>query len=159
MSIEARLSTLNITLPDAPAPAANYVPFVRTDNLLFVSGQISAGPEGLIRGRLGDDLDVAAGAAAARACGLSLLAQYQPDRIKIDHELIRNIHQDGPRQSIVQAIIKCCTSLEIAVSAVGVERAEEWMWLESAGISQFQGNLFASARLGGLPAVAWPEKK
>ena len=91
--------------------------------------------------------------------GLSLLAQYQPDRIKIDHELIRNIHQDGPRQSIVQAIIKCCTSLEIAVSAVGVERAEEWMWLESAGISQFQGNLFASARLGGLPAVAWPEKK
>ena len=48
--------------------------------------------------------------------------------------------------------IKCCTSLEIAVSAVGVERAEEWMWLESAGISQFQGNLFASARLGGLPA-------
>ena len=69
--------------------------------------------------------------------GLSLLAQYQPDRIKIDHELIRNIHQDGPRQSIVQAIIKCCTSLEIAVSAVGVERAEEWMWLESAGISQF----------------------
>ncbi|WP_049092146.1 EAL domain-containing protein, partial [Klebsiella quasipneumoniae] len=91
--------------------------------------------------------------------GLSLLAQYQPDRIKIDHELIRNIHQDGPRQSIVQAIIKCCFSLEIAVSAVGVERAEEWMWLESAGISQFQGNLFASARLGGLPAVAWPEKK
>ncbi len=75
MSIEARLSTLNITLPDAPAPAANYVPFVRTDNLLFVSGQISAGPQGLIRGRLGDDLDVAAGAAAARACGLSLLAQ------------------------------------------------------------------------------------
>lgn len=75
MSIETRLSTLNITLPDAPAPAANYVPFVQTDNLLFVSGQISAGPEGLIRGRLGDDLDVAAGAAAARACGLSLLAQ------------------------------------------------------------------------------------
>lgn len=75
MSIEARLSTLNITLPDAPAPAANYVPFVQTGNLLFVSGQISAGPQGLIRGRLGDDLDVAAGAAAARACGLSLLAQ------------------------------------------------------------------------------------
>lgn len=91
--------------------------------------------------------------------GLSLLAQYQPDRIKIDQQLIRNIHRDGPRQAIVQAIIKCCHSLEIAVSAVGVEQAEEWMWLESAGISQFQGNLFASARLGGLPAIAWPEKK
>ena len=75
MSIDARLTDLNITLPDAPAPAANYVPFVRTGNLLFVSGQISSGPDGLIRGRLGDDLDAAAGAAAARACGLALLAQ------------------------------------------------------------------------------------
>ena len=75
MSIDARLSELNITLPDAPAPAANYVPYVQSGNLLFVSGQISAGPEGLIKGRLGADLDVAAGAAAARACGLALLAQ------------------------------------------------------------------------------------
>ncbi|VTM53497.1 BLUF domain/cyclic diguanylate phosphodiesterase (EAL) domain protein [Klebsiella pneumoniae] len=91
--------------------------------------------------------------------GLSLLAQYQPDRIKIDHELIRNIHQDGPRQSIVQAIIKCLYFSGDCGLSRRVERAEEWMWLESAGISQFQGNLFASARLGGLPAVAWPEKK
>lgn len=75
MSHDARLSALNITLPDAPAPAANYVPYVRSGNLLYVSGQISAGPDGLIKGRLGDDLDVAAGAAAARRCGLALLAQ------------------------------------------------------------------------------------
>lgn len=75
MSIDARLSELNITLPDAPAPAANYVPYVRTGNLLFVSGQIAAGADGLIKGRLGHDMDTAAGAAAARACGLSLLAQ------------------------------------------------------------------------------------
>ncbi len=75
MSHDARLTALNITLPDAPAPAANYVPYVRSGNLLYVSGQISAGPDGLIKGRLGDDLDVAAGAAAARRCGLALLAQ------------------------------------------------------------------------------------
>ena len=75
MSIDARLSELNITLPDAPAPAANYVPYVRTGNLLFVSGQIAAGADGLIKGRLGHDMDAAAGAAAARACGLSLMAQ------------------------------------------------------------------------------------
>jgi len=73
--IDARLATLGITLPDAPAPAANYVPFVQVGDLLFISGQISQGPDGLIRGRLGADLDVAAGAAAARRCGLSLLAQ------------------------------------------------------------------------------------
>ena len=91
--------------------------------------------------------------------GLQLLAQFQPDRIKINRNLIANVHKSGPRQAIVQAIIKCCASLEIQFCAVGVELAEEWMWLESAGISQFQGHLFASPRLGGIPAVAWPEKK
>ncbi|UWX95108.1 diguanylate phosphodiesterase [Enterobacter mori] len=91
--------------------------------------------------------------------GLQLLAQFQPDRIKINRDLIANVHKSGPRQAIVQAIIKCCTSLEIQFCAVGVELAEEWMWLESAGISQFQGHLFASPRMGGIPAVAWPEKK
>jgi len=77
MSHDARLRQLNITLPDAPMPAANYVPYVQSGNLLFVSGQIAAGPEGLIRGRLGEDMDVAQGAAAARACGLALIAQAQ----------------------------------------------------------------------------------
>lgn len=73
--IETRLAELGLTLPAAPAPAANYVPFVRTGAQLFVSGQISAGPEGLVKGRLGADMDVAAGAAAARLCGLALMAQ------------------------------------------------------------------------------------
>ena len=75
MSFDARITQLGITLPDAPAPAANYVPYVQSGNLLFVSGQISAGPDGLIRGRLGEDMDATAGAAAARACGLALIAQ------------------------------------------------------------------------------------
>ncbi|MCT8330040.1 RidA family protein [Albidovulum sediminis] len=73
--IEARLAELGVTLPDAPAPAANYVPFVQVGDLVFVSGQISQGPDGLIKGKLGADLDVAAGAAAAKRCGMSLLAQ------------------------------------------------------------------------------------
>ena len=75
MSLTARLADLGITLPDAPAPAANYVPFVVTGNTVYVSGQISNGPDGLITGRLGADMDVDAGAAAARSCALSLLAQ------------------------------------------------------------------------------------
>ena len=91
--------------------------------------------------------------------GLLLLAQFQPDRIKINRQLVKDIHKHGPKQAIVQAIIKCCHSLEIAISAVGIEQAEEWMWLESAGITHFQGNLFASPCLGGIPPVAWPEKK
>ena len=77
MSLTARLAELGITLPEAPAPAANYVPFVRTGNIVYVSGQISSGPDGLILGRLGEDMDVEAGAAAARTCALSLLAQVR----------------------------------------------------------------------------------
>lgn len=73
--IEARLAELGVVLPDAPAPAANYVPFVQVGDLVFVSGQISQDANGLIKGRLGAELDVAAGAAAARRCGISLLAQ------------------------------------------------------------------------------------
>ena len=75
MTIAARLAELGIDLPTPAVPAANYVPFVKSGNLLFVSGQISSGPDGLIKGRLGADMDVTQGAAAARACGLALLAQ------------------------------------------------------------------------------------
>ncbi len=76
-AIDQRLAELGVTLPDAPAPAANYVPFVITGNLVHVSGQISQDAGGLIKGRLGADLDVAAGAAAAQRCAISLLAQLR----------------------------------------------------------------------------------
>ncbi|RYH10830.1 RidA family protein [Tropicimonas sp. IMCC6043] len=74
-AIETRLAELGVTLPDAPAPKANYVPFVRVGDLVHVSGQVSSGPQGLIVGKLGADMDVAAGASAARSCAIALLAQ------------------------------------------------------------------------------------
>ena len=77
MSIEARLKELGVELSAPPAPAANYVPAVRSGNLLFVSGQISADGDGMIRGRLGDDLGIEGGQRAARACAVALLAQVR----------------------------------------------------------------------------------
>lgn len=76
-AIESRLSELGLDLPDAPAPAANYVPYVLSGRMLFVSGQISQRPDGLITGKLGADMDAAAGAEAAKTCALSLLAQVR----------------------------------------------------------------------------------
>jgi enamine deaminase RidA (YjgF/YER057c/UK114 family) len=75
--IEARLADLGVTLPDAPAPAANYVPFVTVGTVVYVSGQISQDANGLIKGRLGDDMTVPEGAAAAQRCAISLLAQLR----------------------------------------------------------------------------------
>ncbi|MEL7167457.1 MAG: RidA family protein [Pseudomonadota bacterium] len=77
MPIEDRLAELGVTLPDAPAPAANYVPYVQIGDLVYVSGQISNGPDGLIVGKLGADMEVEAGAAAARTCAISLLSQVK----------------------------------------------------------------------------------
>ena len=75
--IETRLAELGVTLPDAPAPAANYVPFVTVGSLVHVSGQISQNENGLIKGRLGEDMAVEEGAEAARRCAISLLAQVK----------------------------------------------------------------------------------
>ncbi len=75
--IETRLAELGVILPDAPVPAANYVPFVITGNLVHVSGQISQNEGGLIKGRLGEDLAVEQGAEAARRCAISILAQLK----------------------------------------------------------------------------------
>jgi len=74
---EKRLAELGVTLPDAPAPAANYVPWMKTGNLVFVSGQIPMKDGALVTGKLGDDMDVDAGAAAAKICAISLLAQVK----------------------------------------------------------------------------------
>ncbi len=74
---EEKLKELGVTLPNAPTPAANYVPAVRVGDILYVSGQISQDENGLIKGKLGADLEVPAGAKAARTCAINLLAQVR----------------------------------------------------------------------------------
>lgn len=73
-----RLAALGLTLPAAAAPVANYVPHVRAGNLLFVSGQLPMGPQGIDlahKGKLGADISLEAGQAAARQAALNVLAQ------------------------------------------------------------------------------------
>ena len=78
MSIENRLAELGIALPQAAAPVASYVPSVETGGLLHISGQISVAEDGsLIKGRLGEDIDLDGGQQAARRCGIMLLAQIK----------------------------------------------------------------------------------
>ena len=87
--------------------------------------------------------------------GLSLLAEFQPDKVKIDRKLIQGIQTNGPRQAIVRAIVECCYSLGISVIAEGVEEAAEVQWLLAAGVSKFQGFYFARPSLNSFPQISW----
>lgn len=82
--IDDRLAALGISLGAPPPPGANYVPVRRAGNLLFVSGQISTDAGGIITGKLGADLDVAAGQQAARAAAISILAQIKGAGVEFD---------------------------------------------------------------------------
>ena len=87
-AIDNRLAELGIILPKPVAPVANYVPYVVTGNLVFISGQVSIGPDGLITGKLGAELSLEQGIDAAHACGVNLIAQLKAaclgdlDRVK-----------------------------------------------------------------------------
>ncbi len=78
MTIEARIAALGLTLPQAAAPIASYVPAVEIGGLLYISGQISFAEDGsILTGTLGADRDLDFGVAAAKRCGLMLVAQIQ----------------------------------------------------------------------------------
>jgi enamine deaminase RidA (YjgF/YER057c/UK114 family) len=76
-TVEERLAALGIALPQPAAPVANYVPYVRSGTLVHVSGQVSIDAEGGIKGVVGEDVDLQRGIAAARLCGVNLIAQMK----------------------------------------------------------------------------------
>lgn len=85
--------------------------------------------------------------------GLNLLAEFQPDYIKIDRELIDHVDQSKARQAIIQGILLTCSLLNIDVLAEGVERHEEYVWLRSKSVDLFQGYYFARPGFETLPKV------
>ncbi len=77
MDIEARLADLGIVLPEPARSVANYVPYVVAGDLLLISGQLPFDQGRVITGRLGEDMTLDEGIAAARACGIGVLAQIR----------------------------------------------------------------------------------
>lgn len=88
--------------------------------------------------------------------GLNLLADFQPDQIKIDMNLVRGIESHGARQAIVRALIQACTDLGIDIVAEGVETAAEYRWFADEGVHYFQGYLFGRPGFECLPQARFP---
>ncbi len=86
--------------------------------------------------------------------GLNLLAEFQPDIVKLDMALIRDIDQDRVRRSITNGIVVTCRSPGCQVLAEGVETAAEYRVLREMGITLFQGYLFAKPALEALPLIS-----
>ncbi len=133
---EERLAALGLTLPEPRAPVANYVPFVRTGDTLYISGQVSTDTAGGVRGVVGEDVSADEARRAARICGLNLIAQI---KAALDGDLTRvtrivklsGFVQAGPGFFDIPQVVNGCSDLMVEVfgdagrharSAVGVYR-------------------------------------
>jgi enamine deaminase RidA (YjgF/YER057c/UK114 family) len=132
-AIDDRLKALGIVLPEPVAPVANYVPYVLTGNQLYISGQISIDASGGIKGVVGQEVDADTAKAAARLCGVNLIAQMKAalgdlSRVKRVVKL-GGFVQAGPGFVAIPQVINGCSDLMVEVfgdagrharSAVGV---------------------------------------
>jgi enamine deaminase RidA (YjgF/YER057c/UK114 family) len=135
-SPEERLAALGHTLPEPRAPVANYVPFVRLGDSLYISGQVSTDAAGGVRGVVGEDVSAEDAKRAARICGLNLIAQM---KAALDGDLTRvarvvklaGFVQAGPGFFDIPQVVNGCSDLMVeafgdagrhARSAVGVYR-------------------------------------
>ena len=91
--------------------------------------------------------------------GLTLLAKFQPDIVKLDMELIRGIDSDRVRRAIVSSIRRMCDDLGIVLVAEGIETLDEYSVLRDLGVSLLQGFLFARPRVQALPVPTWPRTR
>jgi blue light- and temperature-responsive anti-repressor len=88
--------------------------------------------------------------------GLNLLADFQPDIIKLDMQLVRGVDSHGPRQAIARAVIQACDDLGIDVIAEGIETKSEYRWFRRIGVRLYQGYLFGRPAFEALPAPSAP---
>ena len=120
MTIDARIAELGITLPEPAKAVANYVPFVQAGNLVHISGQLSNDASGGVKGTVGADVTPEQANAAARLCGINLLAQI---KAACDGDLSRVVRvvklggfvQAGPEFEAIPAVINGCSDLMVEV--------------------------------------------
>ena len=121
--VERKLAELGIALPTPAAPVANYVPFVRTGNLVVISGQICLGPDGKLsdahKGKLGAEISPEAGQEAARLCAVNILAQIKKAVGDLD-KVVRCVRLGGfinavPTFAAVPAVMNGASDLIVAV--------------------------------------------
>lgn len=136
MSIAARLTELGISLPEPAKAVANYVPFVRSGNLIHISGQLSNDASGGVKGTVGADVSPERAQEAARMCGVNLLAQMSAALDGDLERVVRVVKLGGFVQAAgdfeaIPAVINGCSDLMVEVfgdkgrharSAVGVYR-------------------------------------
>ena len=121
--VDAKLAELGITLPTPAAPVANYVPFVRTGNLVVISGQICFGPDGKLadahKGKLGAEVSQEKGQEAARLCAINVLAQLKSAIGDLD-KVVRCVRLGGfinavPTFAAVPVVMNGASDLMVAV--------------------------------------------
>ncbi|MEO8315522.1 MAG: EAL domain-containing protein [Pseudomonadota bacterium] len=88
--------------------------------------------------------------------GLNLLADFQPDVVKLDMALVRGIDTHGPRQAISRAVIQACDDLGIEVIAEGIETEQEYRWFRRIGVRLFQGYFFGRPTFEAVPPLKLP---
>ena len=122
MTPETKLAALGLSLPTPAAPVANYVSYVRSGNLIFISGQISKIGDNAIGGRLGEDLSVERGQAAARLSALNLIAQMRDACDGDLSRVVRIVKLGGFVQATAEAtqanipkVINGCSDLMVEV--------------------------------------------
>lgn len=133
--IEDRIAELGLTLPQPATALATYVPFVRSGNLLHISGQVSNDGAGGVKGVVGEDVDFDTAVNAARTCGLLLIAQMKAAAGDLDRVVrvvkLGGFVQAGPEFFDIPKVINGCSDLMVEVfgdkgrharSAVGVYR-------------------------------------
>jgi enamine deaminase RidA (YjgF/YER057c/UK114 family) len=117
---EKRLNALGITLPTPTAPVANYVPFVKTGNLVHISGQLSNDGTGRIKGTVGVDVSLEDAVEGAKLCGINLLAQMKAAAGGNLDNIVRVVKlnafvQAGPDFYDIPQVINGCSDLMVAV--------------------------------------------